>query len=72
LNLKEKNPKDEEDVTPLHLAAKSGHLDICKLLCSNLEEKNPSDDYGRTPMDNAYSSKQWKIMYFLIAENNLN
>ena len=72
LNIQRKNPKDDMGVTPLHFAAKSGHLDVCKLLCSYLEDKNPMDKYGRTPLDNASFNKQWKIVYFLIAENNLN
>ena len=72
LNLKEKNPRDEMGNTPLHFAAKSGHLDVSKLLCSYLEDKNPMNNYGRTPLDNASSSKHWKIVHFLIVENNLN
>ena len=72
LNLLRKNPKDDEGVTPLHFAAKSGHLDVCKLLCSYLEDKNPVDKNGRTPLNDASSNNQWKTVYFLIAENNLN
>ena len=71
LNLEDKNPKNGEGVTPLHFAAKDGQLDVCKLLCSNLKEKNPKDDDEKTPMDLAYSNKQWKIVRFLIDENNL-
>ena len=71
LNLEDKNPKNGEGVTPLHFAAKDGQLDVCKLLCSNLKEKNPKDDDKKTPMDLAYVNKQWKIVRFLIDENNL-
>ena len=70
--LEEKNPKNKMGVTALHSAAEYGQLDVCKLLCLNLQEKNPKDDSGRTPLDAACSNKHWKVLYFLIAENNLN
>ena len=72
LNLEEKSPKDEDGATPLHVAAKHGQFDICKLLCLNLKEKNPKDESGRTPVDIAYHNKQWEILHFLIAENNFH
>ena len=71
LILKEENPKNSKGVTPLHVAAEHGQLDVCKLMCSNLQEKNPKDEKGRTPLDIACSNKHWKVLYFLIAENNL-
>ena len=70
--LEEKNPKNKAGVTGLHSAAEHGQLDVCKLLCLNLQDKNPKDDSGRTPLDAACSNKHWKVLYFLIAENNLN
>ena len=70
LILKEKNPKNSKGVTPLHVAANNGQLDVCKYLCSNLQEKNPKDDNGKTPLDNAWSNKHGKVLHFLIAENN--
>ena len=72
LELEDRNPKDREGKAPLHLAARNGHFDVCKLLCLNLQEKNPLDQYRRTPIDDAYRWKQWKIVYFLIAQNNLH
>ena len=69
-SVQDKNPGTEEGVTPLHLAAKEGQLDVCKFLCSNLQDKNPKCN-GKTPMDLAYSNKHWKIVRFLIDENNL-
>ena len=31
-NFKDKNPKDEDGMTPLHFDAENGHLSICQLL----------------------------------------
>ena len=45
----EKNPKSDIGNTPLHYAAKYGHLKICKLIQSNLKNKNPEDLNGLTP-----------------------
>ena len=72
LILKEKNPKNSKGVTPLHVAAEHGQLDVCKFLCSNLQEKNPKDDIGNTPLNNACSNEHWKVVHFLIVENNLH
>ena len=35
--------------SPLHIAASSGKLDICKLFCERIEMKRPLDARGRTP-----------------------
>ena len=72
LILKEKNPKNSKGVTPLHVAAEHGQLDVCKFLCSNLQEKNPKDENGRTPLNYACSKEHWKVVHFLIVENNLH
>ena len=65
------NPGNNKGVTPLHLAAKKGQLDVCKFLCSKLQDKNPKCNGEKTPMDLAYSNKHWKIVRFLMDENNL-
>ena len=65
------NPGNNKGVTPLHLAAEKGQLDVCKFLCSKLQDKNPKCNGEKTPMDLAYSNKHWKIVRFLIDENNL-
>ena len=72
LILEEKNPKNSMGVTSLHVAAEHGQLEVCKYLCSNLQEKNPKDDNGRTPLNNACSKEHWKVVHFLIVENNLH
>ena len=35
--------------TPLHYAAESGHLDVCKLIIANVDDKNPINIFGETP-----------------------
>ena len=45
----DKNPRSDFGWTPLHSAARGGHLEICELITSNVEEKDPPDDNGMTP-----------------------
>ena len=35
------------------MAAKLGHLDLCKLIIENVEDKNPRDKFGWTPLHQA-------------------
>ena len=53
LHFKEKNLASADDFgdTPLHLAAKNGHIDICKLIIGNVGMKHPFNDNGKTPKD---------------------
>lgn len=37
--------------TPLHAAARNGHLEIYNYLLGKLKEKSPKDDEGKTPLD---------------------
>ena len=46
----DKNPKDSEGVTALHLASGNGHMKICQLIMDYLDDKNPKDNRGRTPL----------------------
>ena len=36
--------------TPLHLAAKNGHIEVCRLIISHLEDKNPKSSQDITPL----------------------
>ena len=50
----DKNPSEINDVTPYHLAAKNGHLEICHLIClyqmtSHDSDINPPDNHKFTP-----------------------
>ena len=52
------NPKNEKGITPLHLAAAEGHLEICKQMLKVIEPENdeciddlnPKDNEGSTPL----------------------
>ena len=58
----DKNPAaDYDGLTPLHLAAQKGHLDVCKLIIPNIENRNPGSKWS-TPKDLARFEKQWKIV----------
>ena len=50
--------------TLLHIAAKNGYLDVCKLIAENIEEKNPQDYRGRTPLQMAEKNDQSFIVEY--------
>ena len=45
----DRNPRDNHGQTPLHLAAKNGHLKVCKAIIKEADDKNPKDNRGMTP-----------------------
>ena len=48
-----RNPADKGGLTPLHIAAKCGHLDICEIILKNVKcNKNPEapSHHGNTPL----------------------
>ena len=47
----DKNPGDNFGTTPLHEAAKMGHIDVVKYIVANVDEKkkNPTDSGGTIP-----------------------
>ena len=51
LNADDKNPADNRGVTPLHKAAESGHLEICRLITEHVPDKNLVIISGPTPLD---------------------
>ena len=64
----EKNPKDDYCSTPLHIAALSGHLQICNLIIENICSKNPRNYNGDTPLHNAAQNGNLQVCQ-LIVEN---
>lgn len=49
VNTEDFNPVDEEGQTPFHLAARHGHLEICRIIMANIVDKNPINHNGETP-----------------------
>ena len=41
-NIDAKNPSGNNGITPLHIAVKEGHLEICRLIIENAKDKNPA------------------------------
>ena len=60
-----KNPKNNVGSTPLHLAAQSGHLDICKIIIDNIDDVSPEDNNGRTPLYIAAQNGHLGIFKFI-------
>ena len=48
-SLKNKNPGNNDNYTPLHNAAANGHRDVCVLILENVKNKMPETLDGITP-----------------------
>ena len=68
-NTEDKNPKNNLGDTPLHLAAKSGHFEVCKLIIENTEDINSKNDFGRTPIHEAASCGHFEVSKLIIEKN---
>jgi len=47
--VEEKNPKSKHGFTPLHEAARYGHIEIAKMILDVVDDKSPKNCYGETP-----------------------
>ena len=54
------------EYTPLHLAAKNGHFNTCKLILENIVEKNPSNQGLFTPLHIAAANGNHSIFQMII------
>ena len=66
-NVSESHPmnlSNGDGETILHIAAKNGYLDVCKLIAENIEEKNPQDYRGRTPLQMAEDNDQSSVVEY--------
>ena len=53
-NVEDKNPRNHfVGTTPLHLAARRGHLEVCKLIIEFIENKNSQNKWNGTPLHEA-------------------
>ena len=67
LKFKNINPANNNGETPLHSAAKSGHLDICKFILENVQEdKYLADNVGFTPLHYAAILGNLEIFKFIV------
>ena len=54
------------DWTPLHDAAKYGHLEVYKCIAEHLDDKNPALNDGLTPLHLAVKKGKFEIVKYLI------
>ena len=69
-NLINKNPKDDEDYTPLLTAASGGHLEVYKLILGNTQDKTPKNARGWTPLHSAAVSGHFYMCKFILEHVN--
>ena len=49
-NISNKNPSDDKGDTPIHVAAREGHLETFNVIAQMSNVLNPADNDGRTPL----------------------
>ena len=63
-SIEDKAPKDNIGQTPLHYAARRGHLDVVKYILENVEDKNPRDNNGKTPAQLAQDKNHLRVYHY--------
>ena len=70
--VKEKNPKLDNEVILLHLAAKNGQLELCQSIIDTAVDKNPKAWDGWTPLHLAAMYGHFKICQLILKSRRLN
>ena len=65
-----KNPEDQCSITPFHLAAEKGHLEVCNAIMVYLDNINPSTVYGFTPLHMAANAEICKSLLKQVQDKN--
>ena len=63
---KEKNPRDKDGNTPLHMTVGTGNLDITQIILAAIEDKNPKNNNGETPLHSASFNGNVKIVELIL------
>ena len=53
-------------ITPLHVAAMYGNLELCKLIIENINHKNPKSLFGSTPFAIAAANDHFEVCKMMI------
>ena len=61
-NVENKNPVAKCGNTPLHATAKSGNVEVFKLIASSVSNFNPKNDKNETPLQIAAKNNQFDIL----------
>ena len=70
--IEDKNPKDKVGMTPFHVAAQWGHVEICNLIMDNIVDIYPKMNNGMTPYFLAEHNGRKEIMDIILSFNPNN
>ena len=62
----ESNMIVDKMMTPLHVAAMNGNVEICKLILNCVDDKNPKGKYGYTPLFLAATNGHFEVCKMII------
>ena len=65
-NLEDKNPIDQNGMTPFHYATESGLTNVCRLIIENIDNKNSAAPNGCTPLHLAAKNGHLEIVKLIV------